>query len=108
MEKVGQHFRLGVWTVQAEHRAQFIEAWQTSTSWLSERLPNERGAVLLEDSADPGRFVSYAPLSDPEIVSDLLSKSEFQTLWARVMRFCKEVKPHSLRVVGSVTGKTGN
>ena len=103
MEEIGNHFRLGIWTLNPENRARFIEAWQTSAAWLKERLPAEASAVLLEDTNDPGRFISFAPQSDPEVVSQLMAETEFQELWNRVMQFC-DVKPHSMRVVSSVSG----
>jgi hypothetical protein len=108
VEEIGQRFRLGIWSVKPEKRAKFIEAWQTSTDWLSQRLPNERGAVLLEDTNDPDRFISFAPITDPEGANELMSGSEFQELWARVLHYCDDVKPHSMRVVGSVTGQGVN
>ena len=105
MEDIGQQFRLGIWAVKPEKRAEFIDAWYTSNEWLSQRLPNERGAVLLEDTDDPTRFVSYAPISDPEVVIELMSVTEFQALWAEVMQFCDDVTPHNMRVVSSKTGQ---
>lgn len=105
VEEIGKRFRLGIWAVKPEKRVEFIEAWQTSSDWLVQRLPNEKGAVLLEDTNDSARFISYAPISDPEQANELMSGTEFQVLWAKVIQFCDDVKPHNMRVVGSVTGQ---
>lgn len=105
MEEIKQQFRLGIWAVKPEKREKFIEAWQTSGDWLSQRLPNERGAVLLEDTNDPGKFISYAPISQPEIANKVMSGSEFQELWGAVMQLCDGVEPHSMRVVGAAKGQ---
>ncbi|MDX1614408.1 MAG: hypothetical protein R3300_08865, partial [Candidatus Promineifilaceae bacterium] len=83
----------------------FIAAWQASADWLAQRLGTERGAVLLEDAEDAGRFISYAPLSDPGAVIEWMSHPEFQELWSEVMQFCDDVRPHDMRVVGSVTNE---
>lgn len=111
MEDIGQSFRLGIWAVKPEKRVEFIEAWQTSTDWLLERLPNERGAVLLEDTNNPGRFISFAPVSDNkvnEVANELMSDPDYQVLWARVLEFCDDVEPNFMRVVSSVTGQNAS
>lgn len=105
MEEIGQRFRLGKWIVKPEKRAEFIEAWQISSDWLIQRLPDERGAVLLEDTNDPAGFVSYASVTDPDRANKLMLGTEFQALWAKVMQYCDDVQPHSMRVVASVTGR---
>lgn len=104
MEKIGQGFRLGIWAVPSDKAAEFIEAWQSSSDWLAQHLPDERGAVLLKDTADPNKFVSYAPIGDPAKVEEIMSSAEFQELWSAVMEICDRVKPHTMRVVGAVRG----
>ncbi len=101
MEDIGQMFRLGTWVVKPGASEEFVEAWQASGDWLAQKLPHERGAVLLEDPSEPGRYVSFAPVSDPEQVQEWMASAEFQELWSSVMELCESVHPSSLRVVGS-------
>jgi hypothetical protein len=105
VEAIGQFFRLGIWDVKPENALEFIDAWQTSGEWLVQHLPGEKGAVLLQDTSEPSRFISFAPLSDPQKAVEAMSKTEFQKLWSRVMALCEAVEPNSMRVVGSVGGK---
>ena len=99
MEKIGQLFRLGLWTVKSENAAEFIAAWQTSAEWLVQNLPAERGGVMLEDMNDSGKFISFAPISVSENVDEAMAKAEFQELMSRVMALCEDVKPNIMRVV---------
>jgi hypothetical protein len=84
---------------------EFIEAWQSSSEWLLEHLPGERGGVLLEDRNDPSRFISFAPIADPAKIEEVMSEPQFQELWSDVMETGATVKPHSMRVVGAVGGQ---
>ena len=102
MEKIGQLFRLGLWTVKPENAAEFIAAWQSSAEWLAQNLPGERGGVLMEDINDSGKFISFAPISVSENVEEAMAKAEFQALMSRVMDLCEGVKPNNMRVVGGV------
>jgi hypothetical protein len=102
VEKIGQLFRLGIWAVKPENSSEFIAAWQTFTERLAQNLPDERGAVLLEDIRDPNRFISFAPISYPEKVEEVMSRAELQELWSRLMELCEDFKPNMLRVVGAV------
>lgn len=101
MEDIGQLFRLGTWVVRPDNAQAFVAAWQASGDWLAKNLPNERGAVLLEDPEEPGRYVSFAPVSDPERVVELMSTTEFQDVWSEVMALCESVRASTLRVVGA-------
>ena len=101
MEKIGQPFRVGIWQVKPEKAAEFVAAWQSSADWLALKLLDEGGAVLLEDLNDPSRFISFAPVNDPEKVEEVLRSAEFQELWARVMRLCQDARPNRMRVVGA-------
>jgi hypothetical protein len=102
MEKIGQLFRLGVWTVKPENAAEFIAAWQRSAEWLAQNLPGERGGVLLEDIYDSGKFISFAPITNSENVEEAMAKAEFQERMSRVMDLCEDVKPNNMRVVSGV------
>ncbi len=101
MEDIGQMFRLGTWVVKPDSAREFVDAWQDSSDWLTQRLTGERGIVLLEDPNDPGRYISFAPISDPGKVQQLMEVAEFQELWSKVMELCETATPSTLRVVAS-------
>ena len=88
---IGQLFRLGLWKVKPENSAAFVAAWQAVTEWLVHYLPGERGAVLLEDINDPGKFTSYAPISDFEKVEEMMAEAEFRKRMSKVMVLCEDV-----------------
>jgi hypothetical protein len=103
MEKIGQSYRLGIWAVSPEKADEFVEAWQSLSEWLAQHLPDERGAILLEDTTDTTRFISFSPVDNPTKVDEVMSEPECQDLMSKVMETCDTRKPHSMRVVGAVT-----
>ena len=105
MQSLGQAFRLGIWSVKPENSADFVNAWQVSTEWLVNRLEYEGLAVLLADNEDQKKYVSFASAPDLEKVEALMAEAEFQKLWSDVMKYCDDVKPHNMSVVGSVGGQ---
>lgn len=105
MQSLGQTFRLGIWSVDPDNSAEFIDAWQVSTDWLADKLEYEGLTVLLADKYDRSRYVSFASVPDLEKVEEVMAQAEFQELWAEVMKYCDDVKPHKMSVVGSVSGR---
>ena len=102
MDKIGQIYRLGIWAVTPENADEFVEAWQTCSDWLVQHLPDERGSILLEDTNDPSRFISFAPVSDPNKVEEVMARAEFREIWSKAMELCDNLTPNTMCVVGSV------
>ncbi len=40
MEIIGQIYRFGIWSVKPGKEPDFIAAWDQSSEWLAERLPD--------------------------------------------------------------------
>ncbi len=68
---------------------------------MARRTASGRGAVLMEDRDDPSRFISFAPVNDPDVVERVLRSAEFTELWSGVMALCDQVIPNQLRVVAA-------
>jgi hypothetical protein len=81
VEKTGQLYRLGIWAVKPDKASDFIAAWQNSTEWLVQHLPDERGgAVLLEDANDANRFMSFAEVSNLEKIEEVMTRAVENTV----------------------------
>ena len=98
MKKIGQLFRLGMWTVKSDNIPEFIKAWQASVDWIARNLPNDGEGVLLQDSESPNKFISFAFSANPEKAQEAMSRTEFQELFSRVRALCEDVRSHRMRV----------
>jgi hypothetical protein len=81
MNKKGQLYRPGRWTIKPGRIEEFISAWQTSVDWLIE--PHTRGwsgeTVLLQDTENSHKFISFAWTTNPQQIEELLTGREFQS-----------------------------
>jgi hypothetical protein len=100
MQKIGQPMRLGIWMVKSEKTSEFIKAWQLSADWIAQNLPEDGEAILLQETEDPNKFISFGFSSNLEKVQDVMSQTEYQELFSRVRALCDDVQPHRMNVVG--------
>lgn len=102
MKKIGQMYRLGIWSVRPGKIEEFIKAWQTSVEWLVENHPDGwRGeASLLQDLGSSSKFISFSWSTMPEKKEELPAGAEFQSFMAGILEFCEDVQLYRLRVVG--------
>jgi hypothetical protein len=100
MNRIGQPFRLGIWMVKSENIPEFIEAWQLSVDWITQKVSDDGEGFLLQDTQDPNKFVSFAFSSNPDKSQEVRSQAEYQELFSRVQALCDSVQPHKMNVVG--------
>ena len=100
MQKIGQPMRLGIWMVKSEKTSEFIEAWQLSADWISQNLPEDGEGILLQDTEDPNKFISFGFSSNLEKAQEVMSQTEYQELFSRVRALCDNVQPHRMNIVG--------
>lgn len=102
MNKKGQMYRSGRWTIKPGRIDEFISAWQTSVDWLIEH--HKRGwsgeAVLLQDIENSHKFISFAWTTNPQQTEELLAGVEFQSFMTDIKVFCDEIEPQRLQAVG--------
>ena len=105
MNKIGQIYRLGIWTVRSGKIEEFIKAWQSSVEWLVDNHPDRWSgeALLLQDLASSNMFISFAWSATPDKTEEFLAGTEFQSLMAGMQEFCEEIQPHRMRVAGSIS-----
>jgi len=105
MDKIGQVYRVGSWTVKADMEEEFIEVWQKSADWIAENHPGGGEGLLLQISDRSRKFISFAWSTMSEETRELLSRPESQAFMARLQDLCEEIQPNASRVVGYSTGK---
>lgn len=98
MRTIGQPYRLGIWKAKTGNIPEFIEAWQSSTDWITQHLTVNGEAVLLQDTEDPSRFVSFAFSAKPEAAEEVMARPEFLEMWERLLSHCEEVQPNRMEV----------
>jgi quinol monooxygenase YgiN len=73
----------------------------TFTQWSLDNVPGAQSYVLLRDSADPRRFVTFGAFESQEAVSRWREKPEFTQLRDACIELCEEFEPHDYTVAAS-------
>ena len=96
-----QPYASGRWLVNPGSEDEFIERWTTFTQWSLDNVAGARSYVLLRDSADPRRFVSFGAFESQEAVTQWREKPEFSELRDACRELCEEFEPHDYTVAAS-------
>ena len=59
MVKKGQPYTSGNWLVKVESEESFIDRWTAFTECPLKNAPGAETFILIQDSGDPRRFVSF-------------------------------------------------
>jgi hypothetical protein len=107
LKKKDQQYRAGVWIVKPGKVQEFMKAWKTQGEWLIENHPNvwNGEAVLLQDTENPSKFLSFAWSATPEKTEELLAGEETQSFMADIQKLCEEIQPHRMRLAVSFTSQ---
>ncbi len=102
MEKLGELYTLGIWTVKAGNEKAFIDAWRVFAAWTVKNQPGSAKATLLQDEEQPRRFISFGPWKDKESIQSWRNQPEFKEFFAKARDLCEDIQPHILESVAKV------
>lgn len=104
MAKIGQPYTSGRWLVKVGNEEDFIERWTAFTEWSLKNAPGAESFVLIQDSGDPRRFLSFGAWDDPEAVMAWRQRPEFRELLGECRVLCEEFEPHDYTLVATPGG----
>ncbi|HXG35590.1 MAG TPA: antibiotic biosynthesis monooxygenase family protein, partial [Dehalococcoidia bacterium] len=98
---------LGIWKVKPGREEDFRQAWTEFAQATAQDQPGMGFAYLLQDSADPQRFISFGPWKDAEAVASWRASDRFQAFFAEVRELCEDVQPNLLHQRAYVPAPAG-
>jgi heme-degrading monooxygenase HmoA len=101
MEKTAQPYTAGRWLVNAGSEDDFIERWTAFTKWSLDKAPGAESFVLIRDTADPRRFLSFGAWDNQEAVTQWRERAEFRELRDACRELCEEFEPHDYTLAAS-------
>jgi heme-degrading monooxygenase HmoA len=93
LTKMGQPYTSGNWLVRAGSEDDFIERWTAFTEWSLKNAHGAESFVLIRDTSDPRRFVSFGAWDNPEAVTEWRQRPEFAELLGECRVLCEEFEP---------------
>jgi len=95
-------YTTGTWTPTPGATEAFIDAWSEFAAWAS-AMPGAATLRLVQDIADPDRYVSFGAWDSIESVRQWKATSEFRERIARVLEHVAEFHPTELMLVASAS-----
>jgi heme-degrading monooxygenase HmoA len=104
MAKTGQPYTSGSWLVKAGSEDAFVAQWTAFTEWSLNNAPGAESFVLIQDSGDPRRFLSFGAWDNPEAVTAWRQRPEFRELLGECRALCEQFEPHDYTLAAAPRG----
>ncbi|HEY6958934.1 MAG TPA: antibiotic biosynthesis monooxygenase family protein [Candidatus Limnocylindria bacterium] len=91
----------GVWQVKPGRADEFVEAWTEFARWTSERVPGSRRAVLVRDTADLHRFMSFGPWESEAAIAAWRDLDGFKQRVGRIRDLLERFEARTLELVAT-------
>ncbi len=101
MGESNQPYTLGIWTVRPGKGASFVKVWEEFAKWTAQNIAGSGTGYLLQDSANPEKYISFGQWESGEAVSVWRERPEFKAFAAKARDLCSEFQPHSMMLVAS-------
>jgi heme-degrading monooxygenase HmoA len=79
----------------------FIDRWTTFTQWSLNNADGAESFVLIGDTGDPRRFLSFGTWENPEAVRTWRERPEFSELLGQCRALCDHFEPHDYTLATS-------
>jgi heme-degrading monooxygenase HmoA len=99
MNKVGQPFTCGIWTVRDGNEEEFVTRWKALVG-SAEALPGAESFVLIQGRDDPHRFISFGAWDDWTSADEWRATEAFMSAMGACRELCEDFRPNdsTLRV----------
>ena len=91
MDKRGQPYSAGDWTVKEGKEAEFIERWSSFTKWSAENAPGAESFLLIQALDNPRHFLSVGSWQDTDSVRAWRQRPEFGELFSKCRELCDDM-----------------
>jgi heme-degrading monooxygenase HmoA len=99
---VSADYASGSWVVTAGREAEFVERWKEFLGWTRKAAPGLRSANLIQDSADPRHFISFASWESAEAMSSWRSLPDFQVRLGACRALCDDFRGSTCTLAATV------
>jgi quinol monooxygenase YgiN len=96
---MGKHWTSGHWYIKPGKENEFVAAWRRLAEWSLVALPGAGRPMLLRDSAQPTRFVSFGSWETLALIEDFRSRPEFAAALAEIRPLTERIDVFTLESV---------
>jgi quinol monooxygenase YgiN len=101
MEKAGQSYSSGEWSVRAGSEDEFINRWTTFTEWSLNNAAGAKSFVLVRSTEEPRKFLSLGAWENQEAQEAWRGMPRMQELLGECRQLCEEFEFHPYTLAAS-------
>jgi heme-degrading monooxygenase HmoA len=94
LEKKGQSYSSGEWSVRAGSEEEFIERWNTFIEWSLDNAPGAVSFVLVRSTEESRKFLSLGAWESQEAQDAWRAMPRMQELLGKCRELCEEFEFH--------------
>lgn len=99
---MGVPYSSGVWIAKPGRLSEFVAAWREFAEWSLATIEGAAWAKLLQDRAQPNRFISFGPWDSLEAIEAWRSHPGFAERVGRIRELIESLEPSTLEAVVEV------
>lgn len=96
-------YSVGFWTVKAGKEKAFLKTWTDFANWTLNNQKGSLNVVMLQDSEQKNRFISFGPWENLESLQAWRQGPEFKAAFLKFKELCDEIKPNTMKSVINIS-----
>lgn len=101
----GTIYSVGFWTVKAGKEEAFLKTWTDFANWTLNNQKGSLNVVMLQDSEQKNRFISFGPWENLESIQEWRQRPEFKAAFLKLKDLCDEIKPNTMKSVIKISSE---
>lgn len=98
-------YSVGIWTVKTGKEEAFLKTWTDFANWTLQNQKGSRNVVMLQDSEQKNRFISFGPWDNLENLQAWRQQPEFKSAFLKFKELCDEIKPNTMKSVINISSE---
>lgn len=91
-------YTVGIWRIKAGREDDFAKAWEELLNWTAKNQPGSKGAYMLQDPADPQRFITFGLWESEEAAAAWRTTPRLQKYGATIGDMVEEGSTQSMQL----------
>jgi heme-degrading monooxygenase HmoA len=101
MEKTGQSYSSGEWSVRAGSEEEFVQRWTTFIEWSLDNAGGAQSFVLVRSTQEPRKFLSLGAWESREAQEAWREMPRMRELLGQCRELCEEFETHAYTLAAS-------
>ncbi|HZP27134.1 MAG TPA: antibiotic biosynthesis monooxygenase family protein [Dehalococcoidia bacterium] len=97
-------YTVGIWKIKPGKEDEFAAAWQEFLGWTAKNQPGAKGAFMLQDPADPQRFMTFGLWDNEDDIAAWRATQQLRDYGAKTADLVEEGSTRTMRLRTQIRG----